>query len=83
MVELLQSDVRDEAAQDAALAYRIELWDAEGARMEAVLGRLHSASLGFACYYGALREYVDRRIVLRHGEQVVAAFNPSSEFPAR
>ena len=82
MVEPLQTDVMNEEARDAALSYCVELWDAEGARMESVLGRLHSASLGFACYYGALREYVDRRIVLRHGSQVVAAYNPT-EAPTR
>lgn len=75
MAEPLQIEGQYGEALDAALPFSVELWSAEG-RVEAVLGRLQSASLGFACYYGALREYVDRRVVLRNGDHVVAAFNP-------
>jgi hypothetical protein len=83
VVEPLQICEGEEAAQDADLSYAVELWDAQGERLEAVLGRLRTASLGFSCYYGALREYVDCRVVLRQGDHVVAAFNPPPRGPAR
>lgn len=76
MVEPKHTRVEGEAAAAAALSYTVELWDAAGEGPEAVLGQLRTASLAFACYYGALREYVGRRIVLRQGTHVVASFNP-------
>lgn len=73
-------DGKDVAA-DAALPYTVELWDPAGERPELVLGELRTASLAFACYYGALREFVGRRIVLRQGTHVVASFSPPHETP--
>lgn len=81
MVEPLQICEGEEAAQDADLPYSVELWGADGERLEAVVGRLHTASLGFSCYYAAVREYVDRRIVLRQGDHVMAAFSPPASSP--
>jgi hypothetical protein len=69
---------REDETPDGALPYCVEVWDRRGERRQAVLGRLRGAGLGFACYYGAVREYVDRRIVLRNGEQVLASFEPPS-----
>ncbi|MFC3079227.1 hypothetical protein ACFODL_14105 [Phenylobacterium terrae] len=83
MVDPKHMDVEEQRAAGAALPYTVELWDAAGERPDLVLGQLRTASLAFACYYGALREYVGRRIMLRQGDHVVAAFNPSQEPPAR
>jgi hypothetical protein len=62
-----------EPADSAALPYRLELWTGAGDRLEAILATVRSASLGYACYYGALREYAGRRIVLRLADKVIAS----------
>ena len=79
MVEPLHISVEEQGAAGPALPYTVELWNADGEPAPTVLGRLRSASLAFACYYGALREYVGHRVVLRHGPQIVATFNPPEE----
>lgn len=75
MVDPLNIGERAGDAQEGALPYCVELWDREG-RRQTVLGRLQGAGLGYACYYGAVREYVDRRVVLRKGDHVLARFDP-------
>lgn len=79
MVEPLHIAVEDQGVAGPSLPYTVELWNADGEAPQVVLGRLRSASLAFACYYGALREYVGQRVVLRHGPQIVATFNPPEE----
>jgi len=63
----------------AELPYQLELWSAAGDRVEAVLATLRSASLGYACYYGAIREYAARRIVLRSADKVIASSAPAPD----
>ncbi|HET9149627.1 MAG TPA: hypothetical protein VFO61_04015 [Alphaproteobacteria bacterium] len=57
------------------LSYRIELWSADKARVEAVLAVTSSAAVGFAAYYAAAREYPDRYITLRHKGRTFSGWN--------
>lgn len=36
-----------------------------------ILPRVKSPTLGFAAYYAAVREYLDRQIILRNGERIM------------
>jgi hypothetical protein len=44
------------------LPYRLEVQHADGG--SSLVAMTHSASLGFACYYAALREYSEGRLTL-------------------
>lgn len=80
VVEPLHIRVEESGAAGPDLPYTVELWSpSDGETSQVVLGQLRSASLAFACYYGALREYVGCRVVLRHGAHIVATFNPPEE----
>lgn len=57
------------------LPYRVELWDPEKASVEQVLAVTASASIGFAAFYGATREFPDRYITLRHKSGIVSRWN--------
>ena len=57
------------------LPYRVELWDAEKQMVEAVLAVTASASIGFAAYFAATREFPDRYVTLRHKGSFVSRWN--------
>ena len=50
------------APEGAELPYRLDLQDAAGA--SSVVALTHTASLGYACYYAALRETSKGRLTL-------------------
>ena len=54
------------------LPYKVEIWDEAGASVEQVVAVTANASIGYAAYYAATREYPDRHITLRHKNSVVA-----------
>lgn len=54
------------------LAYKVELWDAEGQAPEQVLAVTSSASIGYAAYYAATKEFPDALIMLRHKNSVLS-----------
>lgn len=54
------------------LAYKVELWDKAGALMEQVLAVTASASIGYAAYYAATREFPDSVITLRHKNSILS-----------
>jgi hypothetical protein len=54
------------------LPYKVELWNAGGAGVEVVLAVTASASIGYAAFFAATREYPDRHITLRHKNNVVS-----------
>jgi hypothetical protein len=54
------------------LPYKIEIWNETGAAVEQVIAVTANASIGYAAYYAATREYPDRHITLRHKNSVVA-----------
>jgi hypothetical protein len=57
------------------LPYKVELWDVAKAGVEQVLAVTASASIGFAAFYGAAREFPDRYITLRHKGSIIARWN--------
>jgi hypothetical protein len=57
------------------LPYKVELWDAAGKTVDQVLAVTASASIGYAAYYAATREYPDRYITLRHRNSIVSRWN--------
>ena len=57
------------------LPYKVEIWNEGGASVEQVLAVTANASIGYAAYYAATREFPDRRITLRHKNSVVARWN--------
>lgn len=79
MVGPLRNELTEREAAETGLPYTVELCAEEDDRPQVVVGQLRTASLGFTCYYGAVREYVGRRVVLRRGRQVVAASDPPPE----
>ena len=54
------------------LAYKVELWDRDGAVIEQVLAVTSSVSIGYAAYYAATREFPDEVITLRHNNSVMS-----------
>ena len=54
------------------LPYKVELWNEPGSAVEQVMAVTANASIGYAAYYAATREYPDRHITLRHKNSVVA-----------
>ncbi|HEY7298256.1 MAG TPA: hypothetical protein VH684_10010 [Xanthobacteraceae bacterium] len=54
------------------LPYKIELWNEPGSAVEQLIAVTANASIGYAAYYAATREYPDRHITLRHKNSVVA-----------
>ena len=54
------------------LPYKVEIWNEAGAAVEQVIAVTANASIGYAAYYAATREYPDRHITLRHKNSVVA-----------
>ena len=54
------------------LPYKVEIWNESGAAVEQVIAITANASIGYAAYYAATREYPDRHITLRHKNSVVA-----------
>jgi hypothetical protein len=57
------------------LPYKIEIWNESGTSVEQVVAVTANASIGYAAYYAATREYPDRHITLRHKNSVVARWS--------
>src|SRR5215472_1791670 len=57
------------------LPYKVEIWNESGASVEQVVAATANASIGYAAYYAATREYPDRHITLRHKNSVVARWS--------
>jgi hypothetical protein len=54
------------------LPYRVEVWDAAETRFEQVLAITSSATIGYAAYYAAIREFPNSVIALRHRGRLVS-----------
>ena len=63
------------AAEHEDLPYKVELWDELKGAVELTLAVTVSASIGYAAYYAATREYPDRYITLRHNKGIVSRWN--------
>lgn len=57
------------------LPYKVEIWDADGVVTEQVLAVTASASIGYAAYFAATREFPNRFITLRHKNSVISRWN--------
>jgi hypothetical protein len=57
------------------LQYRVELWDEAKRSVEQVLAVTASASIGYAAYFAATREFPQRCITLRHRDSVLSRWN--------
>jgi hypothetical protein len=60
------------------LPYKVELWDAAKQAVEQTLAVTASATIGFAAYHAATREYPERYITLRHKNSIVSRWNSPS-----
>ena len=63
------------AGEREDLPYKVELWAASKASVELVLAVTANASIGYAAYYAATREFPDRYITLRHKNSIVSRWN--------
>jgi hypothetical protein len=54
------------------LAYKVELWDRDGQAIEQVLAVTSSASIGYAAFYAATREFPEAVITLRHNKNIMS-----------
>jgi hypothetical protein len=59
----------------ADLPYVVELWDETQTTVAGVLAGAADATLGFAAFYAALREYPARYITLRQAGNLITAAN--------
>jgi hypothetical protein len=60
------------------LPYRVELWNVAKTAVEEVLAITRSASIGYAAFYAAMREYPDRYLTLRDKTGIVNRWNGPS-----
>jgi hypothetical protein len=57
------------------LPYKVEIWNDSGSSVEQIVAVTANASIGYAAYYAATREFPDRHITLRHKSSVVARWS--------
>lgn len=58
------------------LPYRVELWQQDRHGVEIVLAVTASASIGYAAFYAASREYPERLVSLRHKGRFISRWDP-------
>ncbi|HUZ14455.1 MAG TPA: hypothetical protein VMU93_16620 [Caulobacteraceae bacterium] len=63
------------AASGEDLAYQVEIWDQVADSVDQVLAVTASASIGYAAFYAATREFPERQIVLRHRNTVLSRWS--------
>jgi hypothetical protein len=68
-------DTSRSITEHEGLPYTVEMLDHSGAFVDQVLAATKSASIGFAAYYAAVKEFPDRKITLRQTNSVVARWN--------
>jgi hypothetical protein len=57
------------------LPYKVEIWDQEKTSVEQVIAVTSSASIGYAAFYAAAKEFPLRYITLRFKNRVVTRWN--------
>lgn len=57
------------------LPYKVEIWDENKVAVEQVIAVTASASIGYAAFYAAAKEYPQRYITLRFKNRVVTRWN--------
>jgi hypothetical protein len=66
---------RSHAQEHEDLPYRVEIWNEAKSSVESILAITVSASIGYAAYYAATREFPDRYITLRHKDNIINRWN--------
>jgi hypothetical protein len=57
------------------LPYHVELWDEGKKAVEMVLAATASASIGYAAYFAATKEFPQRFVTLRHKNSIISRSN--------
>jgi hypothetical protein len=57
------------------LPYHVELWNETKKGVELVLAATASASIGYAAYFAATKEFPDRFVTLRHKSSIISRWN--------
>lgn len=73
-----QSHVGGTPSRTEDLPYCVEVWDGTKQVVEQVLAVTVSASIGYAAYFAATKEYPDRTITLRYRGRVVSRWDGSA-----
>jgi hypothetical protein len=60
------------------LPYHVELWDEGKNSVELVLAATASASIGYAAYFAATKEFPSRFVTLRHKNSIISRWNGPS-----
>jgi hypothetical protein len=66
---------RQQPYEHEDLSYKVEVWNAAKTAIETVVAMTVSASIGYAAYYAATREFSDRYITLRHKNSIISRWN--------
>jgi hypothetical protein len=66
------------SAEHEDLAYKVELWNEAKTGVESVLAVTVSASIGYAAFYAATREFPERYITLRHKNSILTRWGGRS-----
>jgi hypothetical protein len=66
---------RSRAHEHEDLAYKVEIWNDAKSSVETVLAITVSASIGYAAYYAATREFPNRYVTLRHKNSIISRWN--------
>jgi hypothetical protein len=56
----------------------VELWDETKKSVELVLAATASASIGYAAYFAATKEFPNRFVTLRHKSSIISRWNGPS-----
>ena len=60
------------------LPFRVEIWDPTNSYVEQVIAVAAHATIGYAAYYAAVREDLDRHIALSRKGEVLIRWSPRS-----
>jgi hypothetical protein len=66
---------RQQPHEHEDLSYKVEVWNAAKTAVEVVVAMTVSASIGYAAYYAATREFSDRYITLRNKNSIISRWN--------
>jgi hypothetical protein len=62
----------EDDAEAGILPFIVELWEEDRTRVQAVLARVHSATLGQAVFRASQAEYPGRYLTLRRGDKIIS-----------
>lgn len=62
-------------SEQGDLPYRVELWNPEKTSVDLVLAVTANASIGYAAYFAATRDYPERHVTLRFRDTILSRWN--------